>query len=565
MNRPATRYAALSLAVILVVTCTPLSEITTGGSAIPTESPAASQGGTDTPALTSRSADTATETPTTLPPEGPYFAFAYESAEGPVVTFVGRDGLGRKEIPLPASADLGDCFPCIVSPDGKQVAYWMGATGDSHYPEPIDRDGPFDLTLNLLRTADGTSAQIADLLSPGYPDDFLAAAEDLKDLPEFEGYDPGWFETDLYYAFASGMTAAAWSPDGRRLAFSAQTDGPTSDLYAYDASDGAVRRLSADGTFILSISEEPPVLFSPGGDWIVYSRGYFSFPGSSVVFSAVRADGSAVRDFPHELVGFVDWLSDEAFTVTNGANVIGYFDLERNDLATGATSDIWGCPYEKYVLDPEGLVFVHATSTAPPEWDCPEPGYYIRRFPSGTAQRVFEIPEDCRRSRMVFLGQGDRRFLVTFCSTTTYAVASDGGKQLLLEEPLLPSVSPDGRWTAFFGEGLRIMDSSGDISDRITDAPVEDVYWRPDSKGLLLRSGEDIYSVSLPDMTAIRWEGVIYPERAEWPYWQPDSQGFFVRSGTDLLFLSLRDRSLEVIQQVPYGIAFDPVWVALPG
>jgi Tol biopolymer transport system component len=101
---------------------------------------------------------------------------------------------------------------------------------------------------------------------------------------------------DLYAMDAEGTATArltatpaddrdpSWSPDGRRIVFSRGTPG---DLYVIDADGSSVRRLAA------TPAHDAQPAWSPDGRWIVFTR---KAPGTSIrELWLVRADGSGAR------------------------------------------------------------------------------------------------------------------------------------------------------------------------------------------------------------------------------------------------------------------------------
>ncbi len=470
-----------------------------------------------------------------FPARGPYFAFLNMEERTLVLTLIGTDAAGRREIPLSGPLDTGNCFACIISPDGEWLAYWTGGYGPD---TPTSEAYPHDLQLNLLNIPNGTIMKVARLLSPEYP-----------------------AEQDSY--FFQAIKSAAWSPDSRYLAFAGEIDGPSSDLYVFNVEKQSVLRLSSGSTDILSSSGQA-IRWSPDGKWIVYSAGDWWGEGMKVTFFAARPDGSGFREYPNEVTNFEGWVSNSVFLVTQDENGKGSYGLESDNLDTGRSSMIWKCPYRSYAMDPEGLMLVFQDSPWPPEWGCTESGLFFKKLPAGGAKMIFDPGEMPEPSQIGYLGQGERRFLFHFWQSGTYAVSAAGETTTLVDTGLFPSISPDRQWAAFFGEELRIMDSSGEISGLLSGIQIDMLLWRPDSAGFLFLSGSNLYSVSLPEKIVTKLDGISYPPEARIPYWQPDSQGFFFQSGSDLYFLSLREKSLEFIQPLQSLYWFDPVWVAVP-
>jgi hypothetical protein len=547
-------YTALFLSVLFSA-CTPAATAVPGltAPALPSATRSPIRG---TPSQIATPEPTAKQQ---LPAQGPYFIFPDVVEENIGLTLLGLDAVGRKEIPIPGNFfDPGNCFPCIVSPDGEWLAYWTGFAGDRDSSFPLTLDAPYDLQLNLLHIPDGTTTVITPLLSPDYPANFDKVMDAIINQPEL--YDPNG-AYDPEGSFVQGIRSAAWSPNSRYLAFAGEMDGPSSDLYVYDVHEKTIRRLSSG---LANITGEP-IRWSPDGKWIVYSSGYWWGEGMTLDFYAAHPDGSAFREYPAATTFFTGWLSDSVFLISRDANGIGMHWLESADLESGRISTIWKCSYSDIAFDPGKSILVSTTNPIESEKECQKPGLYFQTFPTGCARLVTGLEKTEYFNSIDFLGLGDLRYLVSDWKSNSFSVSSIGESNLLLSEELVPYIAPDRQWVAFAGKGFRIMDSSGAISDQKTDVQIDNVIWRPDSKGFLFTSGSNIYSVSLPGITISWMDGIQYPSKAHHPYWQPDSLGYFFTSGSDLYFLSLRTRSLEFIQQViPFPNSFDPVWVAVP-
>jgi hypothetical protein len=228
---------------------------------------------------------------------------------------------------------------------------------------------------------------------------------------------------------------------------------------------------------------------------------------------------------------------------------------------------IWKCQYSDIAFDPGNSLLVSQLYPVESDADCQTPGLYFKSLSSGSARLVTGLEEVMYYTTIDFLGMGDLRYLASDDKLNAYSVSSTGKSILLISEGPTPYVAPDRQWVAFAGKGLRIMDSAGEISAPLTGIQIDNVFWRPDSKGFLFLSGSDLYSVSLPEKTLVKMDGIRYPSDTGRIYWQPDSQGYFYKSGPGLYFLSLPKKSSEFIQQLPDSavfVSFDPVWVAVP-
>jgi len=459
------RFVAVPIIFIFLSACGPAKPASTP---VPTSSAASvtahpSSTASFTPPAT-RKVPSETSTPKQtpilpLPSRGPYFAFLTQKDDGSILTLIGEDGTGRKEIALPASNRTGNCLACVISPDGQWLAYWTGSAGNS---QTFDPSGPFDLQLNLLHIPDGATVKVAGLLSPDYPDNFQKSAEAAKNLPEFSGQDVSSIANGLRTTFLWGIESATWSPDSRFLAFAGEMDGPSSDLYVYDMAQKSILRLSSGSTNIISASG-PAILWSPDGKWIVYTSAYLAGEGMTVTFHAAHPDGGQFWDFMAEVDGLSEWVSPSVFLTNRGENGIGSYGLRRNNLETGGSSVIWQCPFGSYRYDPEEGFFIVENISGPPAWNCQYPGLYFG-FPSSAPARLLFRAEEFNSFPWIgFLGQGDRRFLI-YRDAGTFVISSQGEKDLILEEALAPSISPDRQWVVFTGAGSPIcgwMTSTG--------------------------------------------------------------------------------------------------------
>jgi hypothetical protein len=483
-----------------------------------------------------------------------------------VLTLLGADGIGRKEVPLPEDADTGYCFSCIISPDGEWLAFWTGTAGEYPDNNPLTSGGPFDLQLNLLHIPDGAVQTITGLLSEDYPENFQKNAEALKNLPEYVGWDIESIAADLSMSFSYGIQSAAWSPDSRYLAFAGEMDGPSSDLYVFDTSRQSIRRLSDGPKNILAVGYQS-IYWSPDGKWIVYSSGYEVGAGMSVSFYAARPDGSAFREFPGEVEGMNGWFSSSAFFLYRSANGIGGYGDTVADLNTGGKKSVWVCPFKHWDVDSGRGDFLIYQYYGGPEWPgCEISGLFLKNLYTGKKQLLAEIEceGDCYESRVWFLGRENRINLFYQHEVGTHVVSAGGELTLIWDADVVPVPSPDREWAIFAGVGLSLMDSALEFTDLQSGQKTSTVNWRPDSKGFLFDMKGELYFVSLPDGTMERLAKDFASVDPYFSYWQPDSEGYYFVSESDLYFLSLRNRSLERIQRLQDERFIDPVWVAVP-
>lgn len=509
----------------------------------------------------SPAAPTSTPTASTpFPAQGPYFAFLTEKQDGSVLTLLGADGLSRKELTLARTDQIGNCLECVLSPNGRWLAYWTGNAGDPNLSSgSMPLPGPYTLRLNLMHLPDGARTKITDLLSPDYPDIFTKNAEAIQNQPQFTGMDTSWLPSQLMYTFLSGIKSAAWSPDGRYLAFAGEMDGPSSDLYVYDTADGSIRRLSSGSTNIYGDSGST-VGWSPDGSWIVYTSNYVT-TSTNIYMHATRPDGSEYRDFSEAGISFAGWISNSEFLTYWDDNGIGAFRLESGNLETGGTTVIWKCAFAQFAVDPQESALVYQASPGPAKWsDCGDTGLFLV-MNSGASVRLLIGPEEAKKiSQMVSINQPDWRFLYSLKSGGTFGVSATGKTSLLDPAGSMVYVSPDRRRVALPSNGLRMMDPYGKISDLLKDFHTETVFWQPDSQGLLF-GYKGLNYLSMSDNSIMKLPGADYPYALDSVYWRPDSKSCFFLSGMKLEFLSLPEKKAFLVQTIPDRSHFFPVWL----
>jgi hypothetical protein len=553
------RFFIIVLVPVILFSCLSWVEFPTRTPTVtitPATSPANTAAATGAPEPTQTfTAEPAATLP--LPSQGPYFVFLAPEDTNSKLTLIGANGSGRKEIELPAEYDLGDCFSCVLSPDGKWLAFWTGSAGTY---EDIPLEGPYNLQLHLLRIANGAVAKITDLLSPDYPDNFRKNAEDIQGEPGFKGMDIDSIAQALEFSFLIGIQSAAWSPDSRYLAFAGEMDGPSSDLYVYDTSTQSILRLSSGGTNIISEGGSH-FGWSPDGKWIVYIGAYFAGATMNGDIHASRPDGSALRDFPGQWEWF-SWISDSMFLTTLGANGPGYYHLASGDLNTGATTTIWECPYSLYAVDAQGEALVSQTYPGPSGWDCDDTGLFFVNYSTGAKRLLIGADEAARIMELETINQAGWRFLYRLDQNGVYAVSGAGDQEMLVGPDQFQTISPDRQWVAFGGRGLALMDPSGKIAELRSGIDIGGVTWRPDSRGFLFLSGSEVFSTSLPDKTISSLGENLFPTHMENLFWRPDSKGYFFLMGSDLYFLSLSDpQAVYILTLSSDPASFDPIWV----
>lgn len=194
-----------------------------------------------------------------------------------------------------------------ANPDGSGMAqltnvdYWHGDLQDAVQPGGNQvvfiTPGGYDfhnMALNLLSLPDGRVTKITDLTSP----ETETYADASPGEPGFEAL-----------RAVGEQRSYAWSPDGTRLAFVGVMDGPSAEIYMYDAASGQVKRVSQDD------AQNYWPSWAPDGNHLLY-LGAETF-GTGAGFDttgvwSVRGDGTIVtwlyvpQGGTEELVGWLD-------------------------------------------------------------------------------------------------------------------------------------------------------------------------------------------------------------------------------------------------------------------
>lgn len=265
------------------------------------------------------------------PPFGPARngLIAYDTAAG--IYLVNADGSGTEL----AFGGLGREYTPTFSPDGTKIAFWSRA----------DEDGSLRL-LVADATADATPTVVSGDIAP--------ITSNINRAP-------------------------AWSPDGTRLAFSADDQG--------------VQRLfiaKADGSGVTPISDRSDdrsyPTWSPDGTWLAYQR--LPRNGGRPGLAIVMADGNGERVLTRSLGTFNTawdfgpsrWSADSTrlayFRFADGKFVLGVVDLQgRQTLVPDPNDKIFtmAIPFDRlsfafspdgrsvaFVAEPDGVVVVGA-------------------------------------------------------------------------------------------------------------------------------------------------------------------------------------------------------------
>jgi Tol biopolymer transport system component len=438
------------------------------------------------PTITPSPAPSATPTITPYPslqPQGPYLLFAHDKK---TLTMMDTDGRGRKQLQFPDDGYIGWDLNSSVSPDGKWIAYYTGSERE-----------PYDLALHLLNLSNGTSQLISNLIAPGFPQNLEPAVETIY-FTEHDAEcsnDPKCRLRIIRSAFTESIgNALDWSPDGKLVAFAAQIDGPSSDLYIFNTENKSIRRITDELENIWSIA------WSPDGDRILYLD---SVPGTIYLSRYIRIADPNIQNTQHpkQIDGGpfwfeYGWIDQDSYLIYNGGEGAPPYRLRIINAETQEVKEIWKYAAESFfvdlkkqtiILSPYGRIYFE------PE---PAPGIYTVSF-DGNYQKVSD--------EMIFFIEGQEavtRYMAITPRNQLVGVKLDGSIISLSRKPdydVPPHSSPDGKWiiitseteTELYSENLELRKALG--------IHATEIIWRPDSLGVFLSTDKSIYHLPIPD------------------------------------------------------------------
>jgi hypothetical protein len=481
----------LAFAMISVVTAcaTAQNAGTLAGSgatntAIPTSSPS------QVPTATTTSSPTATSTPTPeLPSHGPYLIYTYSVAGSTVqIVETGAEGKGHAVINLPEGGYIRNIQDSL-SPDGVWLAYFTGSD-----------DEPYDLALHVMSLPDGSELHPIPLISASHEQQLSVIATALPTLiPGFEGNSadvPDW-RGPIDSTFRTGIMSLAWSPVGDKLAFVAQIDGPSSDVYVLDANTGSLNRLSDD------LLNSGYLSWSPDGRWVVYRNfvpdAVYDYNG---FLFASRSDTNSPAHpaslYPAYWWTILGWISDEQVLITGSGDTGPYYNLFALNVRTRKKTILWPDVYEAFAIDRNRKEI--ALSAAPSAYDFADPsphlgdGLYLISFDGRRrkiSDAIYWVLDSIGESSARFVGHDGEEVLL---------VNDDGSTAPISDWPLAQlSASPDGAWFVLYADlGIELFDEKGQQAKILTQDPVSNVSWQPDSKGLFFTSRGQLFRASVP-------------------------------------------------------------------
>lgn len=442
-----------------------------------------------TPSVTPIPSETPNPTATPFPPLSGTGPFLMIRRHDDTLMLYNNDGRGRRALGLPDGCRIHSyVLSRAVSPDGKWLTCYSGLFPGS------DSSGSLPISLYMVSIADGTSRKVADVAMEDYQDKLQQVADELKkQFPTYyatgeDGKD--WAFRSVLMDFEWNIFANAWSPDSRQLAFAAQIEGNSSDVYVYELETRALRRVEDSLRNVASID------WSPKGQYILFDN---SLPGQTYTPSdmyAVKSNAELVKEptsLTHQwFAGRRTWLSETLLLTSDGTDTAGPENLYTLDVATGKRTDFWKGTFGGFDVDfPSKTVVMTTSEFTEPQEDW---GLYFFTF-GGKKKKI----TDGYFAGVIYRGNKENYFIGLLWDNYgpglagSIGITSDGNVHPIDIHPGHTYVSPDLAWVLVYDETTLYLYNKEDRLIKSFDMVVSDVSWRPDSQGFFFSSAGDIY------------------------------------------------------------------------
>jgi len=449
---------------------------------------------------------TATVTPfPALSGSRPFLMFEQEWM-GKKFAIYDANGTGRKLIELPPDGYILERTQGkAISPDGQWLVFYSGNYETRDTPEDLP------ITLKLLNINDGTVKEVSNVLTVGYDEKLNQMVEELRKLDP-ERYKPldgnDWVKTMASSDFFWSIYSVAWSPDSRMLAFVAQIDGLSSDVYLYNLELGNITRVEDSLQSVVWIG------WSPDGKQIVFEN---SIPGaipgadfSGFALHAVRLGRQAVKE-PEPLFSgaypFIgNWLSPSTLLIAYGTDTAGSYCLSSLNINTGELKSLWPDFFGGVAVDYENqAILLNASNGSQFE----ELGLYIITF-DGTQRKILDGYYELT---LFFRGGKEHRFLMqgeTSKDNTWIRYPIDGDVVGISLDGNLTrlgkfdfdkiSISPDYAWLAMYNDKeLFLYDENDELVKAFQIPGIQTILWRPDSQAIFYTVDSRLFTLTIPN------------------------------------------------------------------
>jgi len=436
-------------------------------------------------------------TATSLPPlaaQGPYLLYLSNLPEGgQAITLLNKDGIGSKVFPLPANGFVPDVRNA-VSPDGSWMSFYIGNPGRIASGVFDINSGPFTLTLNILNLFDGSTKQVANLLASDYPGNFQKAAEQAIQVSPnlYKDVTPEQLTNSIAQSFLNGIYTSGWSRNSTYLAFASESTGPTSDLFAYNVTNGRTFRLTAEPEQIQWLtwsSDNATVLYG--------TTNQYPSDIAQQNYRVIRIDGSAAQNLGQ--LGYrAGWATGRIYTVYSPGQNGGFTGLTNIDIFTKQATIIWAYPFLDFDISlQDGTLAIIGYSTTGASQ---QTGVYLQ-----AANWLFT---PLNATNIYFRGSTDHPFIAISTDKGLVGIAKDGTITTIRTSStsVTPSISPNWNWLVLFDAaqsgniaGIELYDNKDQLVHQLSSINPNRIIWRTDSQGLFTRSGIDLYYIAIPD------------------------------------------------------------------
>jgi len=431
---------------------------------------------------------TQTEIPTATPypplqTDGPYLLFTYDNKN---FTIMDANGSGRKQFQLPNDGYIWG-LDKAVSQDGKWLAYFTGSTEE-----------PYDLALNLYNLSDGTSLLISSLIALGFPENLRPVIETIY----FTEYDtdcsnqPDCQLNVVKSAFRDGIRSFDWSPDSKSIAFAAQIDGPSSDLYIYTLEDNITRRLTNEIENIGLM-----ITWAPSGTKILYES---SIPGTVYLSRFLRIADPNIKSLqnPKNIDGGLfwsgeGWVNEKSYLLWDGGEGAYPHDLRFINVETQQVKEIWKHIAVSFIIDKENqkVILLHMPwegATSQSEQDM---GIYMVSF-DGTYLKIDD-------NEYYFFDQAPfNSYFAIDVNSQLINIASNKSVTEMhreIDNNIPPQAAPNQKWVIIPSDrGTELFSATLELI-KLWDIHATNIIWRPDSEGVFLVDDSNFYYLSLDD------------------------------------------------------------------
>lgn len=470
--------AAILFLVFLIESC-----------ASATVSPAQPPTATFPPTITASPAPSATATTTPYPPlqtKGRHLLFTRDNK---TLIVIDADGSGQKQIALPNDGYIFQ-LDKSVSPDGEWLAYFTGSTEE-----------PYDITLNLLRLSDETTKPVSKLLATDFPANLEPIVETMV-LGNPPSYDADCFQeiecrwSLVQRELANSLRSFDWSPDGQSIAFTAQIDGPSTDIYIFSLHDKTIRRFTDEPENIYSLD------VAPNGQAILYqisSPAGTGYEGSQ--WHLRNLEGKQIR-FTEELSlehfrwDGHEWISENLYLFLHFSDVepsFSSFKILNTD--TGQVKEVWPYTADFFAVNRETRSILLTHKNHRNQIATVAEGIYMIDM-NGNNRKIsdWQLILSNRQGPYQVLGQDYERRI--------YNIKNDGSMEALPWNgyPFL-SISPDGKLLLY--SEYKNLALYTDSYKPIRSWPMEDesytITWSPDSLGIFIFTNLNVYYLAISD------------------------------------------------------------------